>query len=197
MRAKTIKEESSEEIQDTLRLSMKFFILFIIPVLLSACMDKPATNRNELLAGMYKLASIQVQDSAGVYHDEWASDGTGYIIYDGLGHMAVHITPKMYKDYKWVLSENETLYPEKIKAKMDSMSVDELKSAVEEFVSNYVYVANYSVSDTGDFVIHNRLSHTIPASWNSTVKRRFIFRGDTLELHNDADKRKLLWVKQQ
>ena len=43
---------------------------------------------------MYKLHSIEVQDSAGVYHHEWASDGTGYIIYDGLGHMAVHITPK-------------------------------------------------------------------------------------------------------
>lgn len=176
---------------------MRIFKLLFIPVLFFTCTNKPASNRNELLAGMYKLASIQVQDSAGVYHDEWASDGTGYIIYDGQGHMAVHITPKTYKDYRWILSENETLYPEKIKAKMDSMSVDELKAAVQEFVSNYVYVANYSVSDTADFVIHNRLSHTIPASWNTTVKRRFIFHGDTLELHNDSDKRKLLWIKQK
>ena len=107
------------------------------------------------------------------------------------------LLPKHYKEYKWVLSENETLYPEKIKAKMDSMSVDELKAAVAEFVSNYVYVANYSLSDSENVVTHQRLSHTIPSSWNTTVKRRFIFRGDTLELHNDADKRRLIWIKQK
>ena len=111
--------------------------------------------------------------------------------------MAVHITPKTYSDYKWVLSESETLYPEKIKAKLDSMPVDELKAAVAEFVSNYVYVANYSLSNSENVVTHERLSHTIPSSWNTTVKRRFIFRRDTLELHNDADKRKLIWIKQK
>ena len=186
----------SEELRKRKQI-MKLLRLLLISVLLLACTNNSTNNRNEQLAGMYKLYSIQVQDSRGVYHDEWASDGTGYIIYDGKGHMAVHITPKMYDQYKWVLSENETLYPEKIKAKMDSMSVDELKAAVAEFVSNYVYVANYSVSDSADIVTHNRLSHTIPASWNTTVKRRFIFRGDTLELHNDVDKRRLLWIKQK
>jgi hypothetical protein len=176
---------------------MSIFKLLFITLLLLGCMEQPKTDRNEQLAGMYKLYSIQVQDSAGVYHDEWASDGTGYIVYDGKGHMAVHITPKAYKEYKWVLSENETLYPEKIKAKMDSMTVDELKAAVEEFASNYVYVANYSLSDSENVVTHHRLSHTIPSSWNTTVKRRFIFHGDTLELHNDADKRRLIWIKQK
>ena len=171
--------------------------LLFIPILLSACMSKSTTDPNEQLAGMYKLYSIEVQDSAGEYHHEWASDGKGYIIYDGKGHMAVHITPKGYDEYKWVLSENETLNPEKIKAKTDSMSVDELKAAVEEFVSNYVYVANYSVSDSAGEVVHNRLSHTIPSSWNTTVKRRFIFHGDTLELHNDTDKRRLIWIRQK
>lgn len=175
---------------------MNHFRLLFISILLSACMGKSSTNPNEQLAGMYKLSSIEVQDSAGVYHHEWASDGTGYIIYDGKGHMAVHIIPKMYQDYKWVLSENETLDPAKIKAKTDSMSVEELKAAVAEFVSNYVYVANYSVSDSGT-VVHNRLSHTISSSWNTTVKRRFIFHGDTLELHNDVDKRRLIWIKQK
>lgn len=174
---------------------MKLAVFLISSVLIAACTGKAKPGRNEQLAGMYKLLSIMVQDSSGVYHDEWASDGTGYIIYDGKGHMAVHITPKVYHEFKWDLTESESLYPEKIKAKLDSMSVMELKAAVGEFVSNYVYVANYTVSDTADFVIHNRLSHTIPASWNTTVKRRFIFRGDTLELHNDVDKRKLLWIK--
>src|SRR5688572_28108820 len=164
---------------------MKRFNFLFIPVLYSGCMEHATTDANKQLAGMYKLYSIEVQDSTGEYHHEWASDGTGYLIYDGLGHMAVHITPKSYREYKWVLSENETLYPEKIRSAMDSMPVDELKAALAEFVSNYVYVANYSVSDSTDIVVHDRLSHTIPASWNTTVKRRFIFHGDTLELHND------------
>ena len=176
---------------------MSFFRLLAIVAFIPACNDKSATTPNEKLAGMYKLSSIEVQDSAGKYHHEWASDGTGYIIYDGQGHMAVHITPKAYKEYKWLLSENETLYPEKIKVAMDGMSNDELKAALTEFVSNYVYIAKYSVSDSAGEVVHNRLSHTIPSSWNTTVKRRFIFHGDTLELHNDADKRRLIWIKQQ
>jgi hypothetical protein len=176
---------------------MKLLQLLLFSGLLLACRNNSANKRNEQLAGLYKLYNIQVQDSAGVYQHEWASDGTGFIVYDGNGHMAVHITPKGYDQYKWVLSENESLYPGKIKAKMDSMSVDELKAAVAEFVSNYVYVANYSVSDSADIVTHNRLSHTIPASWNTIVKRRFIFHGDTLELHNDVDKRRLIWIKQK
>jgi len=176
---------------------MKHFKWLFFTTIFPACMDKPATRANKQLAGMYKLHSIEVQDSTGKYQHEWASDGTGYIIYDGQGHMAVHITPKTYKEYKWVLSENETLYPEKVKAALDSMTVDELKAALQEFVSNYVYIANYSVSDSTGYVVHNRLSHTIPSSWNTTVKRRFIFHGDTLELHNDVDKRRLLWIKQK
>jgi len=174
---------------------MRFILLFIMAAFF-ACVDS-SKSKNKQLAGMYKLYSIEVQDSMGKYHHEWASDGTGYIIYDGQGHMAVHITPKMYQNYKWALSENETLYPEKVKAAMDSMSVDQLKTALQEFISNYVYVATYSVSDTAGYVVHNRLSHTIPSSWNTTVTRRFIFHGDTLELHNDADKRRLIWIKQK
>jgi hypothetical protein len=174
----------------------KSFILFIISAMFFGCSNRTNTGRNEQLKGMYKLYNIQVQDSAGLWQDEWASDGTGYIIYDGLGHMSVQITPKGYKKFQW-LSESESINPKKVKRTIDSMTVDELKAALNEFVSNYVYVANYSVSDSADVVTHNRLSHTIPSSWNTTVKRRFILKGDTLELHVDADKRRLKWIKQK
>ena len=196
MKAKSIKEKPPEEIQIALKQRIIIFIIFNISVLLFACTNKSKTSRDEQLAGMYKLYNIQVQDSAGEWHDRWASDGTGYILYDGKGHMAVQITPKGYDKYKW-LSENESIKPEKVKAKIDRMSMDELKAALEEFVSNYAYVANYSVSDSADVVVHNRLSHTIPSAWNTTVKRRFIFNGDTLELLVDADKRRLKWIKQK
>jgi len=172
------------------------YLLLPAILILSTCMERSKTNRDEQLSGMYKLYNIQVQDSAGAWHDEWASDGTGYIVYDGKGHMAVQITPKGYEKFKWI-SESESIKPAKLRARIDSMSVDELKSALQEFVSNYVYVGNYSVSDSADVVTHNRLTHTIPSAWNTTVKRRFIFNGDTLELHVDADRRRLKWIKQK
>lgn len=143
------------------------------------CTDKSKTNRNEQLAGMYKLYNIQVQDSAGLWHDEWEINGTRYIVYYDKGHISVQITPKGYNKFKW-LSEGESFKPEKVTAKMESLSVQELKEAPGEFASDYVYVATYSNSDSSDIVILNRLSHTIPSAWNATVKRRFIFNGDTL-----------------
>ena len=176
--------------------TMKLFCLLIISVLVTGCADKSTTNRTERMAGMYKLYNIQVQDSAGQWQDEWASDGTGYIVYDGKGHMAVQITPKGYKEFKW-LSESESINPGKVKAKVDSMSVDELKAAVEEFESNYVYAGNYSVSESADIIVHERLSHSVPSAWNTTVQRTFVFNGDTLELHVVADKRRLKWIKQK
>jgi len=173
------------------------FILFILSLsfLFPTCINKPKANRNGLLMGMYKLYNIQVEDSSGKWQDEWASDGTGYIIYDGIGHMAVQITPKGYEQFK-TLSEDESIDPGKLKAKIDSMPADQLKTSLEEFVSNYVYAGNYSVSDTADVVTHYRLTHTIPSAWNTTVQRRFIFKGDTLELYNDVDRRRLKWIKQ-
>ena len=175
---------------------MKLFTMLIIAVLLLACSARSKPGRSQLLVGMYKLSRIEVQDSTGQWHDEWASDGTGYIIYDGIGHMAVQITPKGYEQFK-TLSENESIDRRKLKAKIDRMPAVELKAALEEFVSNYVYAGNYSVSDTADVVTHYRLTHTIPSAWNTTVQRRFIFKGDTLELYNDADKRRLKWIKQK
>lgn len=175
---------------------MKLFGFVTVILFLSACSNNTKGDRNSQLAGMYKLYNIQVQNPTGSWHDEWASDGTGYIIYDGKGHMAVQITPKGYDEFKW-LSENESINPKKVKARIDSMSDDELKAALTEFESNYVYVGNYLVSDSADVVTHHRLSGTIPSVWNTTVRRSFIFHGDTLELHVDADKRRLKWIKQK
>lgn len=87
---------------------------------------------------MYKLYSIQSQDSTGVWRESgYGNGGESYIIYDGLGHMAVQITPKGYSDFKW-LNEEQALNEKILKAKIDSMSLTELKAAVTEFSSNYV-----------------------------------------------------------
>ena len=146
---------------------------------------------------MYKLFTIESQDSTGSWiKSGWANGGESYILYDGLGHMAVQITPKGYSDFKW-LNEEQALDDKILKAQIDSMTVTELKAAVAEFSSNYVYVANYSIDDKADIITHQRLTSTIPAIWGTDVKRKFSFSGDTLILINPVVNRRLLWIRQK
>ena len=173
--------------------------LFIISTifLLSACKTESPADTNDQLAGMYKLHIIENMDASGTWQEqEWAKDGDGYILYDGKGHMAVQITPQGYKDFPW-LNEEETINEDSLKQKIDSMTVPELKAALTEFASNYVYVANYTINDTTGVIQHDRLSHTIPSAWNTSVKRKFTFKGDTIILEPITVNRRLIWIRQQ
>jgi len=174
---------------------MKIFFLITTVLFLSSCGEKK--DKRELLTGMYKLIVSENLDTNGVWRaDPWAKDGTGYIVYDGLGHMAVHITREGYKDYNW-LNRNDALKPEKIEARIDSMSVDELKAAVREFAGSYAYAANYTMEDTADIVIHHRLTASIPAEWGTVAPRAFSFSGDTVILRVLDGNRRLKWLKMQ
>lgn len=162
----------------------------------AACSDKSARDKSRLLAGMYRLHTIERMDSTGAWiKSGGANGGESYIVYDGLGHMAVQITPKGYRDFEW-LTEEETLNEKILKEKIGSMTVTALKAAVEKFSSNYVYVANYTVDDTGGVITHHRLTSTIPAIWGTEVKRKFAFSGDTLVLINPVVDRRLVWIRQ-
>lgn len=175
---------------------MKLTTLLFSIIMLSACADKKKPDMNSKLAGMYKLLIIENKDSSGIWQQqEWAKDGDGYIIYDGKGHMAVQITPKGYKNFKW-LDEETSINSERVKEHTDSMSADELKAAVREFVSNYVYVADYTIEDTADVIQHHRISSTIPAIWGTTMRRAFTFSGDTLILRILNGNRRLKWIRQ-
>ena len=175
---------------------MNLFALLLTIALLISCANKKQTDTNSQLAGMYKLLIIENQDSSGTWHEqEWGKEGDGYIVYDGKGHMAVQITPKGYRDFQW-LDEESSINQTEVKEKTDSMSVDELKAAVREFVSNYVYTASYAIEDSADVVIHHRISSTIPAIWGTTVRRSFSFSGDTLILKNLNVNRRLKWIRQ-
>ena len=174
-----------------------FFILLIVTVYWTSCSNHSQINRNKALAGMYKLYAIESQDSTGAWIESaWANGGEGYIVYDGLGHMAVQITPRGYRDFKW-LNEEQTLDEKIFKEKIDSMSLTELKAAVAEFASNYVYVANYSINDSANVVSHKRIASTIPSIWGTEVKRKFSISGDTLILINPSVNRRLTWVRQK
>ena len=170
--------------------------ILIIGLSLSNCTGNNTKNRKSQLAGMYELHIAENQDSNGVWHeDPWTKGGTGYIVYDGLGHMAVQITPEGYKGFDW-LSEKESIISDRVQEKVDSMSIDELKAAVKEFSSSYVYIANYTIEDTADIVQHHRISSSIPSVWGTTVRRAFTFSGDTLILRILNGNRRLKWLKQ-
>ena len=169
-----------------------FAILFV-----SSCLNRPKISKGTMLAGMYKLLIIEHQDSTGRWQEEgWAKGGDSYIVYDGLGHMAVQITPKGYKDFEW-LTESESINEKLVKRKTESMSLAELKAAVVEFSSNYVYVANYSIDYATNVVTHKRVSSSIPSVWGTEVIRSFSFTGDTLILKVLDRNRRLKWIRQR
>jgi hypothetical protein len=178
------------------RQPLPLIILFAIALQLLACSESNPVDKRAQLAGMYRLYISENQDSNGVWHpDPWTKGGDGYIVYDGLGHMAVHITRAGYHDYKW-LPEEQSLRDEFINRKLDSMSTDELKAAVRAFSASYVYAGNYTIEDSIDVVKHERLSTSLHAIPGSTVRRSFVFSGDTIILKVLDGNRRLKWIKQ-
>ncbi|MBS1731295.1 MAG: lipocalin-like domain-containing protein [Bacteroidetes bacterium] len=175
-----------------------YAIALLFMVISNGCNSKPGTpakDRRSLLNGMYSLIIVQNMDSAGHWQqDNWAKEGTGYILYDGSGHMAVQITNKGFKDYPW-LNEMEAIIPGKVNIRMDTMSLNSVKDALSVFSSDYVYFANYTIDDTADIVQHNRISASIPSNWNTSVRRAFSFSGDTLILSCLDRNLRLKWLK--
>jgi len=170
--------------------------LLLLSAWVFACNETTTADKRSRLAGMYKLYIAENADSNGIWHeDPWTKGGNGYIVYDGMGHMAVHITRKGYNDYKW-LPEEESLRDESINKKLDSLSTDELKEAVRAFAGSYVYAGNYTIEDTIDVVKHERISTSIHSSPGSIVRRAFTFSGDTITLRVLNGNRRLKWIKQ-
>ena len=171
--------------------------LFLALFFVSGCLRRPQGSTGPALVGMYKLVIIEHQDSTGRWQEEsWARGGDSYIVYDGLGHMAVQITPKGYKNFNW-LTETESINEKVVRRKVDSMSLKELKAAVVEFSSSYVYVADYSIDYSANVITHKRVSSSIPSVWGTEVKRSFSFSGDTLILRVLNANRRLKWLRQK
>jgi hypothetical protein len=159
------------------------------------CSDEKTDN--SMLTGMYKLYQIENFDKAS---KQWSDDGLGkggdsYILYDGIGHMTVHITPRGYAEFSW-LPERQATSKEFIDQYVDSMASEQLRPALKEFASSFVYTATYSVDSDSGIVTHNRLSSSVPSVWGTEVKRRFEFSGDTLILSFPDGTKRLKWLKQ-
>jgi hypothetical protein len=135
---------------------------------------------------MWRLDKFESLDSLS---NRWTDDSTrvgwsGYILYDGQGHMGVHLIPNGYKDFD-------------SKKNIDSLSDDDLKELTKFYKSNFVYFANYNIN--GTVIDHQRLTATEPGNWGTTLTRDFDFKGDTLILtaHEKiaGQKLRLRWIK--
>jgi len=140
----------------------------------------------EKFRGMWKLDKFESYDSV---YGRWADDITrigysGYILYDGLGHMAVHLMPMTYTYFD--ADKNP-----------DSLQNEEVKQFAGILKTNYVYFADYKIGKGKIF--HNKLSATNPKDKGSIAVRDFEFVGDTLLLKPIEKikglKLRLRWIK--
>jgi|SRR5260221_8338298 len=167
-----------------MKFSKLIFGLFIL-LTTYACKNKQQPN-DDKFHGMWKLDKFETFDSVSA---KWSDDTTrigysGFILYDGKGHMGVHLTPKGYKDF----DTNKNI---------DSLDIKDLKELVKFYQSNFVYFADYETTDST--IAHKRLSATNPKDWGSVLTRDFEFKNDTLILiaHESmrGKKIRLRWIK--
>ena len=158
-------------------------LLFLATMYSCSTKTQQADNKFD---GMWRLDKFELFDSLA---NRWTDDSkrigwTGYILYDGQGHMGVHLIPKGYKNF----DTNKNL---------DSLQNDDLKELVKFYKSNFVYFANYNIS--GTTIDHKRLTATEPGNWGTTLTRDFDFKGDTLILTAREKIRgqriRLRWIK--
>ncbi len=138
--------------------------------------------------GMWKLDKFEVfESSSGKWNPDTSRTGyNGFILYDGKGHMSVHLTPQGYKEYD-------------TNRKIDSLSKDALIDLTLLYRSNFVYFADYKITDST--IEHHRHSATNPGDWGTILTRTFEFRKDTLILtpvEKIEDKSlRLRWIRMQ
>ena len=159
-------------------------LLIALTLIFWACDQQPKPSAKHGFAGLWKLHVMEQQDRVTGTWKEWRDGMQGYILYDGMDHMAVHLTTKGYEDTNLRFPNfNDTIPAE----------------ALKHLTGSYVYFAKYNVDEELGVVEHARISHSNPGMWNEVVKRRFTFRGDTLilqPLENENSNLRLKWVRQ-
>jgi hypothetical protein len=167
--------------------SLNSALTLVILCSLGGC-ETSGPKENERFSGMWRLDKFEAMDSR---TNTWADDSTkigwsGYILYDGQGHMGVHLTPKAYQDFD-------------TRKNIDSLTHDELKELATFYKSNFVYFAEYLLTDST--IEHKRLSATEPQNWGKSLTRTFEFRQDTLLLTAweaiEGQRVRLRWIRLQ
>ena len=160
-------------------------IIFMI-IIVSSCNDGSQKAMSQF-RGMWKLDKYESFDSAtGKWNDSPNRIGyTGYILYDGIGHMGVQLLPPGFKD----VANYQNI---------DSISGEELKKILRLHTTSFSYFGNCVITE-GNLIEHHRLSSNNPMEWGTTIKRNFEFKGDTLILTAKeligGLKTRLRWIK--
>jgi len=166
--------------------TFNFLLIGLVSLLAICCNIRQKDSVNSKFRGLWKLDKFEAYDSIG---GKWVDDFTrvgysGYILYDGQGHMAVHLMPKGYNDFD----------PGK---NPDSLNCEEVKLLAKIYKSNYVYFASYK-TENGK-IKHTKLSATNPKDRGSVAIREFEFNSDTLILKPmekiNGLKLRLRWIK--
>lgn len=107
----------------------------------------------------------------------------GHILYDGTNNMSVHLVPKDYEN-------TDLMFPSTIEPISNE--------ALRQLAVSYTYFATYTIDENKEIIEHKRISHSNPAKWNESVKRKYSLVGDTLTLEpieKEFAGTRLRWIK--
>jgi len=138
--------------------------------------------------GMWRLDKYEAFDSAtGKWLNAPKRIGySGYILYDGSGHVGVQLMPPKFEKLNY---SNST----------DSLNIDQLKELTNIQSKCFFYFANCDILSGQNIIEHHIQSSNHPEEIGTTVKRNFEFRDDTLILTASeligGSKTRLRWIK--
>lgn len=151
-------------------------MIIVITVFLLGSCRKQKNN----LSGLWKLVIIEQKDSITGHWNEWNDGLQGYLLYDEVDNMTIHLTPKGFENFK-----------PKSTSPVDSTYIEDL----DYLSQSYNYIAKYIIDFDKNIVEHSRLSHSIPREWNKVVYRKIDFNSDTLTLTTLEDSKSPMRVK--
>lgn len=161
--------------------NFKFMVLAGVLALVFGCTEnKPKSNE---IVGLWNLESMKVRDTTTNTWNHYRGGMDGYLLYDGNGHVSLHLYDKGYENF-------EIEFPNF----NDSLPLEALKYITK----SYFYMGNYTISEKDSIVSHFKLSHSNPSEFGLTAERRFYFSGDTLVMQPVEKKNsrlKLKWLK--
>ncbi len=147
--------------------AMKMNLIFLVAVSTLLSCEPPKKLSENALGGLWELHIMELQDSETGKWNEWRDGMQGYLLYDDIENMSLHLMKKGYQD-------TDLRFPNFI----DTISLE----AMKYLTGSYVYFGKYTIDQENGIVQHERISHSNPGEWGKIVQRRFSFSGDTLVL---------------
>ncbi|NND77857.1 MAG: hypothetical protein HKN39_06710 [Flavobacteriales bacterium] len=148
-----------------------------------ACNEQPEYTSPDL-KGLWKLHIMEQKDSLGNW-GPWRNGMQGYLLYDGIENMSIHLMDKGYENFELEFPNFTDTIP---------------LEALQHITKSYVYFGKYEVDQNKSIVQHTRISHSNPKDWGAVVKRRFSFSGDTLVIspvEENLRSLRLKWLRDQ